>query len=34
MNPAILDRFLRYAQLIKIKGKSYRLRNQSCPKTA
>lgn len=28
---AILDRFLHHAQLIKIKGKSYRMRNQACP---
>ena len=27
---AILDRFLHHAQLIKIKGKSYRMRNQAC----
>lgn len=31
---AILDRFLHHAQLIKIKGKSYRMRNQACPITA
>ena len=31
---AILDRFLHHAQLIKIKGKSYRMRNQACPQTA
>jgi len=31
---AILDRFLHHAQLIKIKGKSYRMRNQACPNTA
>ena len=31
---AILDRFLHHAQIIKIKGKSYRMRNQACPITA
>jgi DNA replication protein DnaC len=31
---AILDRFLHHAQIIKIKGKSYRMRNQACPQTA
>lgn len=31
---AILDRFLHHAQLIKIKGKSYRMRNQACPQNA
>jgi len=31
---AILDRFLHHAQLIKIKGKSYRMRNQACPQAA
>ena len=30
---AILDRFLHHAQIIKIKGKSYRMRNQACPIT-
>ena len=30
---AILDRFLHHAQLVKIKGKSYRMRNQACPTT-
>lgn len=28
---AILDRFLHHAQVLKISGKSYRLRNQACP---
>ena len=28
---AILDRFLHHAQLLKIQGRSYRLRNQACP---
>jgi len=31
---AILDRFLHHAQIVKIKGKSYRMRNQACPITA
>ena len=31
---AILDRFLHHAQIIKIKGKSYRMRNQACPQPA
>lgn len=30
---AILDRFLHHAQIIKITGKSYRLRNQACAET-
>jgi DNA replication protein DnaC len=30
---AILDRFLHHAQVIKINGKSYRMRNQACPQT-
>lgn len=30
---AILDRFLHHAQVIKISGKSYRLRNQACSQT-
>lgn len=29
---AILDRFLHHAQVLKIQGRSYRLRNQACPK--
>lgn len=28
---AILDRFLHHAQVLKIRGRSYRLRNQACP---
>lgn len=30
---AILDRFLHHAQVLKIQGRSYRLRNQACPQT-
>lgn len=31
---AILDRFLHHAQVMKINGKSYRMRNQACPQSA